>query len=76
MYKVTHYGWGQLNQIIYAIVHYLFGSESPRREVYGEGLLMPGAGFLREYREGVGLALRDSWGTLSKCTSNQMPSLT
>lgn len=26
------------------IVHYLFGSESPRREAYGEGLLMPGAG--------------------------------
>ena len=39
------------------IVHYLFSFESPRREVYGEGLSMLGAGFLREHREGVGLAL-------------------
>ena len=36
------------------IVHYLFGSESTRREVYGEGLSMPRVGFLREYREEVG----------------------
>ena len=36
------------------IVHYLFGSESRRREVYGERVSMPRAGFLREYREEVG----------------------
>ena len=35
------------------IFHYLFGSESPRREVYVEGLSMPGAGFLREHRGGA-----------------------
>ena len=57
------------------IVHYLFGSESPTREVYGEGLSMPGAGFLREHREGVGPALQDAWGTLRKCIDNQMPDL-
>ena len=37
---------------------------------------MLGARFLREHREGVGPTLQDSWGTLRKCTSNQMPGLT
>ena len=76
MYKVTPYGWGQTetNNLCQLFI-ISSGSESPRREVYGEGLSMPRDGFLKEYREGVGIALRDASSTLRKCTSNHIASL-
>ena len=67
MYKVTPYGQRQTkpNNLCQLFIISL-SSESPRREVYGEGLSMPGARFLRKYREGVGPTLWDAWGTLRK----------
>ena len=61
MHKVTPYGRGQTQPNNLCQLFFVSpGSESPRREVYGEGISMPGTGFLREYREGVGPALRDA----------------
>lgn len=76
MFKVTPYGWEQAQPNNLCQLFFIsLGSESPRREVYGEGLSMPRAGSLREYSEGVEPTLRDAWGTLRKCTSNQIPDL-
>ena len=63
----------KINQINYVSCSFIsLCFESPRREVYGEGLSLPMVGFLRKHREGVRPDFWDAWDAIRKCIGKQM----